>query len=186
MVRSQIVLIVISAYLVLNGIASSYIFDCKGKNLVPNNQQIEKIELARKLFRREPRIHKPSELRYLIRITSCYNAWADKANNIIIISEPVISNFSTEELAGILGHEFGHFESWDEKEQSEIDAIGASVTSKSTMLKQLNKMIVSFNDIPGNNKIAMRTLILPNLIYWLTIQDFNLRINKIKSLPDNF
>ena len=170
-------------YVSLNRASPSMVYNCDGQEVIPTVLQAEKINEALHLFKRTPRIKIRPILSFYIKTTQCYNAWANMGKNSIIISQPVIENFTVEELAGILGHEFGHLESPYEVEHWRIDAIGIDLTSKKILIKELGRMKLEIDNSFWNNRLIYIFPLAHENRYEL-YHDFESRIEKIKSLPD--
>lgn len=167
-----ILLFIILALTSLTSDAKIDSLSCLGQNIEPSQSYWTIIQKSLKLFSQEPKIAKPE---FLVRETGsrCYNAWADTRNNKVIISEPVVRDFSQEELAGIIAHEIAHLESPLENEHWKTDLRGAELTSIKIMLSKLNRMKLICTNIK-----RVETSNLDNFEW--EIQDYAFRINKIK------
>ncbi|MDO8495872.1 MAG: M48 family metalloprotease [bacterium] len=174
--------VVVIFYLVLNILVTGYIFNCSGSLISPTELQITRIKAAKRIFKREPRVKEEPE--YFVKITSCYNAWSIKRENRIIISEAVIRDYSIEELASIIGHEFGHLESWQERRHWKIDAIAVELAGKSAALKQTNKLISGANNMFNNHQVLAYIFPFACLNYYSMIGNLRSRLQKIESIPD--
>ncbi len=146
---------------------------CLGLDIEPSRSYEVIIQKSLKLFSQEPKIAKPE---FLIRETGsrCYNAWVDTRKNKVILSEPVVREFSLEELAGIIAHEIAHIEFPLEDEHWKTDLRGAELTSTKIMLSKLSRM----KSISANLKRVESSNL--DSFDW-EIQDYNFRIDKIKS-----
>lgn len=146
---------------------------CLGSDVEPSPSYRVVIHKSLNLFSQELKITKPE---FLIRETGsrCHNAWADTWENKVILSEPVVRDFSPEELAGIIAHEIAHLEFPLENEHWKTDLRGAELTSIKIMLSKLNRM--------KSICINLRRVESSNLYNFdWEIQDYNFRIDKIKS-----
>lgn len=150
-------------------------FSCLGKDISPSELYRAKINKSLELFPKESAI-KPE---FLIRQTGnkCHNAWADVLANKIIISEPILKDFSAEELAGIIAHEIAHLEFPKENEHWRTDLRGAELTSTHIMLQKLNRMLSICISLKATEELSYS--ILYNLEW--EIEDYVFRIDKIKS-----
>lgn len=167
-------------YFALNVYADHFLFDCAGDNVPVSGIYAEKIETARKLFTKPLSFPEPL---YYVRITQCYNAWAF-GDNKVVVSEAAIKNLSSEELAGLLGHELAHTEAHINQEFPEhwkIDVRGAEFTSKEIMIKKLNRMLKEYNNIFENNKLLMNILPLPYYEYANIRDDYLFRVDMVNS-----
>ena len=172
-------------YLFSNLIFQVLVFDCGEQNIIPaTGDYMIKIKAARKLFTKEINILEPT---YYINISKCYNAETNIYNQVII-NEPLIKNYTSEELAAILGHEIGHIKVWRERievnDHSDIDAIGASLTSKDMLAKALKRTLKE-ND-RNFKEYGLITYIFPLSIILNNDyrNDLMLRIHKIERLKN--
>jgi len=106
---------------------------------------------------------------------------------LIIISQRIIDEFSTKDLAGILGHEFGHLILSSKQvpvrkqmqKHWEVDIIGAELTSKQTMIGANERQIYSYNQFFKEHKMLKFTLPLVYRDYIRIVTDYELRNNKV-------
>ena len=169
-------------YFGLNLVMAGSIFNCSGNVVSPTVLQTAKIKAARYTFKRDPKVSK--EPNYFIKTTPCYDAAAFKGKNTIIFSEAVVRDFSIEELAAMMGHEFGHLESRQKMEHWEIDAIGVELAGRSAMLGALNKSVFKIRNMFDDNQILIYVFPFSYLSYHLAINQFKSRIEKIENLSD--
>lgn len=169
-------------YLLLNIWVTGHIFNCSGNLISPTESQIIRIKAARRIFKREPKVKEEPE--YFVKTTSCYNAWSIKRENRIILSEAVIRDYSTEELASIIGHEFGHLESWQEEKHWKIDAIAVEFAGKSAARKRLSRLTLGETNMFSNHRVLTYIFPLAYLYHYLLMDDLRSRTEKIESIPD--
>ncbi len=180
MARLKLFTFLLFLYCVSNTFVYSYIYSCSGSKIVASGVYAEKIKMARGLFTKSINFPEP---KYYIKITQCYDAWADyRSTYKVILSESVARNFSIEELAGILGHELAHIQAHLRKEHPEhwqIDAVGAELTSKKAEISQLERMLKEYNNIFEKNKLLIYAFPLSYLSYTLIRNDFLFRIKRV-------
>ena len=184
MVRLKLFAIFIVLYCFANIIVDLKLYSCVGPAVVVSDVYANKIKVATDLFIKPINFPEP---KYRIKITQCYNAWASYQDNTIVISEPVIKNFSTKELAGILGHELAHIQADKQKvsvadqidNHWKIDVMGAELTSKEVMIKKLNRMLEENDNLFKTNGFLMYYFPLSYLEHTLSRDDFMFRIKKV-------
>ncbi len=183
--RLKILLILSTVYVAANIVVGLAIYNCEGLVIPANDDHFQKIKLARSFFTKSPGILEPE---YYIIITPCYNAWAVIKRNetkLIIISEPAINNFSPEELAGMLGHEFAHLIRWPENiPHWQIDVEGAKLTSKNILLKELDRMTEELDILYEKNKTLMFVFPIVLNHHWRLIGDLAERRYRVNELPE--
>ncbi len=178
------IFLVLVLYLVLGAFVDNHILNCKGPEIVASGVYAAKIKMARGLFTKSINFLEPE---YDVKITQCYNAWADWTNTNkakVIVSEPLVRDFSTEELAGELGHELAHLQAHAQKEYPEhwkIDVMGAELTSKDIMLSKLNRMIREYDNLFEKNKLLMYVFPLSYLNYTRIRSEFVFRVDKVNN-----
>ena len=147
---------------------------CQGPDILPSEFHRIKIQRSFKFFSQYPNL----KSEFLVRQTGerCHNAWADTLRKKVIISEPVLRDFSLRDLAGIIAHEIAHIE-FPENEHWQIDLRGAELTSTNIALHKLNRMLSICLDLKKIKGLSYS--ILYNLDW--EIEDYKFRINKIKS-----
>lgn len=155
--------------------------DCDGGEYAISGLNMNKLRLAKNLFSRQPIIQ--NEPAFFIKMTDCYNAWADTKNNKIIFSEPLFINASVEDLAGIMAHEFAHLEAPASGQESKTDVRGAELVGKKIMFQSLSWL--KDREVEYYSRYSLVLYIFPSLYYSysLMINELSDRIEIIKSLP---
>lgn len=171
-----------TVYCLANMFGCNYVFNCSGKKIVPQQAYLKKILSSRNLFKRQPRIDKEPE--YLVKITSCYNAWADTHNNLITFSEPAIRDFDSDEFLGLLAHEFGHLEFPREDRQWKIDVVAAGYVGRDIVLKKNYKMQAVLGELIRKNKTIVYVFPITHLVHRWANDERNGRIAHLKNLPE--
>ena len=175
-------------FVFINFLAANHLYSCGGFadfSHVPTEFQLAKIQEARKLFTKQPETEEPD---FFIRTGPCYNAWADAKKHQIIISQQIMANFSVEELAGVLGHEYAHLIIYEQKILSNEDALkqhwkvdlwGAKLTSKEVMLKTNKKQIAVHTSFFDDDSWYRYFLPIPYRASKIIIKDFEDRNYKL-------
>lgn len=169
---------IIVVYFILNLIFLNHINNCRGKEVLPDSSQLQKIQAATNLFSRKPRLN--SEPKYRVKLCKCYNGWADTRKNLIVISEPSINNYSVKELAALIGHEIGHLE-FPKGSQIDADKIGAELIGREIMIKQMERTIHDGDKVFEANRTLMILFPIPYLNYRLAVRDMKARVGKLKT-----
>lgn len=175
-------------YLIFNAGSHVSLYTCLGFLSKPTKAEIHKIKQARNLFIVEPGVKEPG---FFIQHSQCYNAWADPNKNLISISRPVINEFSVEELAGTLGHEYGHLIASSRstptgeqmREHWKIDIVGAELTGKKLALKA-NYRFASIHAELFKKTWTRFLLQLPYYRFREIKKKYEFRNEKLKELPD--
>lgn len=176
-VRRFLIPCIILLYIFFNLKVGEFFFGCVGERVAINDTYEQKIKDARSLFTKNLNIPEP---KYYIQNTNCYNAVANFRSNEITISKRLMDDFSTEDLAGILGHEFAHLVSKGEKvEHWQADVKGAEFTSKKIQLNVNTKMISVLNDTYQENRLLFNIALALKLTYMASVTGLESRTDKI-------
>ena len=178
-------LLLLSIFLITNLLVNDEVCVCtSGQEREPTAQEYQKISQALFLFRLEPDIPAPS---FRIKEGYCVNAWADYERNAVVVSKQLLNDHTVEELAGLLGHEFGHlvlfFKSVRGGEHWRTDIVGAELVGKELIIKQ-NRKQIHYLTLRKEGWLAY-LLPLVRFNYTYAINDYDLRIKKVAELtPD--